>query len=79
MGIKHYYDKTPKKWRKIGDTILVGSGSLSLMVMNLPITDNQKVWANTVINLLGIGGKLLTNFFKEDDSFPVDANAPPAP
>lgn len=66
MGIKHFYHPTPAKWRKIGDTILLGCASLSSMVMGLPITEHQQLWTIFVLNGIGVAGKMLTNFFKED-------------
>lgn len=66
MGIKHYYDKTPVRMRKLGDTVLLGSASLSTMVMGLPLSDQQKLWVVFSVNCLGVIGKMLTNFFKED-------------
>lgn len=66
MGIKHFYQPTPAKWRKIGDTILVGCTSLSGMIMGLPLTDNAKLWVIFTLNGVGVAGKMLTNFFKDD-------------
>lgn len=70
MGIKHFYQATPVRMRKIGDTMLLGSASLSTMVMGLPLTDNQKLWLVFCLNALGVLGKMLTNFFKEDSEVP---------
>lgn len=68
MGIKHFYQPTPAKWRKIGDTILLGCTSLSGMVMGTPLSDTQKLWTITALNAIGVAGKMVTNFFKEDDA-----------
>lgn len=57
-----YYKPTPRKWRKLGDSLLAvgafitGYGALA---------DNDIiVWASLA---LGVGGKFLTNFFSEDE------------
>jgi hypothetical protein len=65
--MSNYYKPTPKKWRKIGDAILLGCSSLSLLVMGSPMTDNGKAWAVFIINSIGVAGKVITNMFKEDE------------
>jgi len=58
---KNYYAPTPKKWRKIGDTLL----ALSLYAQGQQIfTENTKLM--TGIAIVGLVGKFLTNFFTED-------------
>jgi hypothetical protein len=64
----NYYKPTPKKWRKIGDTILLGTASLSVLIMGSPLSDHAKAWIVFFSNALGIVGKVLTNFFKEDSA-----------
>lgn len=60
--LKKYYLPTPKKWRKLGDSILWTTGSLSaaLLPLNLP------PWVYVAITSLGIIGKGITNFFTEE-------------
>lgn len=71
--IKEYYkQQTSIKWRKIGDAILLFSISVSGMIAGLPITDKQAMWAMFVCNLSGIMGKMLTNFFKEEETKSAD-------
>ncbi len=73
MKLKNYYQPTPIFWRKIGDTILLGSASLSTLMMGAPINDHAKTWIVFGINAFGIMGKLITNFFKDDnDEKPKD-------
>lgn len=64
----YYKQPTPKKWRKLGDTFLLISTSSSTMVMGLPLTEHQKLWTVFFVNVLGVVGKTITNFFKEDDA-----------
>lgn len=58
--LKRYYAPTPKKWRKIGDTLL----ALSLYAQGQQaFSGNTKLM--TGIAIVGLVGKFLTNFFTE--------------
>jgi hypothetical protein len=70
--IKNYYKPTPKKWRQLGDAILavavfVTAGGLIEYDRLSQIFDAKelKVIIGTAF-ILGVVGKFLTNFFKED-------------
>jgi hypothetical protein len=65
--MENYFKPTPKKWRKIGDTILLGSTSLSAIMMGSPFAENHKSWIIFGLNIFGVVGKLLTNLTTEDD------------
>jgi len=67
MKLSNYYEPTPKKLKKLGDTILIGTASLSAMMMGAPFTDTQKAWIIFSLNVVGVVGKMITNLFKEDD------------
>lgn len=58
--MKKYYDKTPVKWRKLGDSLLAVSTTISTYA----IVEEMKWLALTTV-LLGAIGKFLTNFFSE--------------
>lgn len=59
--IKNYYAPTPKKWRKIGDTLL----ALSLYAQTQEaFTVHTKLM--TGVAIAGLIGKFLTNFFTEE-------------
>ena len=65
--MSNYYSPTPKKWRKIGDAILLGTATLSTLMMGAPFDDRTislTVWGLSVI---GVVGKVITNFFKEEE------------
>jgi hypothetical protein len=62
-----YTAPTPVKWRKIGDAILLGSTGLSALMMGAPIPDKVQVWIVFGLNVLGLIGKIITNFFTEED------------
>jgi len=70
--MKRYWTPTPKKWRRIGDSLLAVSTVLA--IGGLWQFDNLKdvftpIELKVMIVLsivLGVVGKFLTNFFKED-------------
>jgi len=68
MKISDYYKPTPTLFRKIGDTILVGCTSLAAMMMGTPIEEHTKTWLIFSLNVFGVMGKMVTNFFKEDET-----------
>lgn len=68
MKLKKYYKETPIRFRKIGDTILIGSTSLAAIMMTAPIKETAKVWVVFILNVLGVVGKIITNFFKENEN-----------
>lgn len=73
-ALKNYWKPTPKKWRMIGDTILatatfVTGGSLIAYDQLKEIFTPQEV--KVIIAsafILGVVGKFLTNFFKEEET-----------
>ena len=72
--VKSYWKPTPKKWRRIGDGLLASASVLA--IGGLWQFDNLKeIFTPTEIKgliissiVLGVLGKFLTNFFKEDTS-----------
>lgn len=70
----HYWTPTPKKWRKFGDGLLAASSVIA--IGGLWQFDNLKeVFTTSEIKgliitsiILGVLGKFLTNFFKEETS-----------
>jgi hypothetical protein len=72
--VKSYWKPTPKKWRKFGDSLLAASTVLS--IGGIWQFDNLKeiftplelkiMIASSII--LGVLGKFLTNFFKEEEN-----------
>lgn len=71
--IKNYYKPTPKKWRKIGDSILYGCGAVGATGLigfdQLQAVFSQKELKVIIgaVLILGFAGKFITNFFKEDE------------
>lgn len=74
--INNYYKPTPKIWRKIGDTALLGCTAMNGPVLASPLTDNEKMWTIFIISIIGVAIKMTTNFFKEpeDPILPSDVN-----
>jgi hypothetical protein len=69
-----YWNPTPKKWRRIGDSFLAVASVLAIgglwqfdNLKDIFTTQEIKIMIVTSI-VLGVVGKFLTNFFKEDDS-----------
>jgi hypothetical protein len=72
--MKNYWKPTPKKWRKLGDSLLAVATVIAIggiwqfdSLKDLFTTNELKIMIISSI-VLGVIGKFLTNFFKEDDS-----------
>ena len=63
FGWKHYFAPTPKRIRVLGDSLAAaGTFGASIAVLNgHPI-------AGTIIMIVGIVGKFISNFFTEETS-----------
>jgi hypothetical protein len=70
--IHRYWAPTPKKWRKIGDALLAAAtiiavGGIWQFDSLKEIFTSGQLRAMIVTSItLGVIGKFLTNFFKED-------------
>jgi hypothetical protein len=58
--IENYKKPTPKKWRKVGDTLL----AMSTLAIPLELTDHKYLAISLFI--FAVVGKFLTNFFADD-------------
>ena len=58
---KKYYTPTPKKWRKLGDTLL----AVSTTITGYAVYEDIK-WVALTALTTGVIGKFLTNFFTEE-------------
>jgi len=71
--MKNYWKPTPKKWRKLGDSLLAVATVLSIggiwQFDNLKDIFTQTELKGLIISSISLGvvGKFLTNFFKEDN------------
>jgi len=68
----NYWKPTPKKWRKIGDSLLAAATILSIGGLwqfdNLKDIFSAEELKYMIISSISLGviGKFLTNFFKEE-------------
>ncbi|HRB54022.1 MAG TPA: hypothetical protein PLD87_10130 [Bacteroidia bacterium] len=72
FSLKNYYHPTPKFFRKLGDAILYGCGSIGATgliafdeLKELFAAHELKIIIGAVL-ILGFLGKFLTNFFKDE-------------
>jgi len=70
--MKNYFAPTPKKWRKVGDSLLAiaslfGAGGLIAFdqLKEIYTAHELKVMIGSAL-LIGIIGKFLTNFFTDE-------------
>jgi len=76
--MKHYWKPTPKKWRRLGDSLLAVATIIAVggiwqydSLKEIFTPEEIKTMITTSI-IFGVVGKFLTNFFKEDDSEPKE-------
>ena len=65
LNLKNYYEPTPKKYRMIGDVLLIISSAFS----GYNFMSNQEEWGLFFL-ILGTIGKILTNFKIEEAEKP---------
>lgn len=70
FSMKSYWAPTPKKIRRIGDTLL---GVFSITSMSSMIYDVKGLALATLI--IGVVGKILTNFFGEEPVYVQEGQA----
>lgn len=63
FGWKHYFEPTPKRVRVFGDSLAAaGTFGASIVIMNgHPVV-------GTVIMIVAVLGKFISNFFKDDEN-----------
>jgi hypothetical protein len=61
IGFKHYFEPTPKRIRVFGDS-LAAAGTFGASVIIL----NGHPLAGTIIMVVAVIGKFISNFFSED-------------
>ena len=66
MKLKNFYTPTPKKWRRLGDSLL----GVSTTITSFSIYNDMKEIAIAAL-LLGVIGKFLSNFFTEEPQEPT--------
>jgi len=68
METGKFYSPTPVKIRKIGDAILFGTSALGTLMMGAPFDEHTKTLVIWALGVVGVLGKVITNFFKEDNA-----------
>lgn len=63
IGFKHYFEPTPKRIRVFGDSLAAaGTFGASIVILNgHPV-------AGTIIMVVAVIGKFISNFFSEDST-----------
>jgi hypothetical protein len=76
--MKHYWKPTPKKWRRLGDSLLAVATVIAIggiwqydSLKEIFTPQEIKTMITTSI-IFGVVLKFLTNFFKDDDSGPKE-------
>jgi hypothetical protein len=70
--IKNYYKPVPKKWRKVGDSLLAcaaligGGGLIAFDQLKQIFSDHELKLIIGFTIIIGIAGKFLTNFFTDE-------------
>lgn len=59
---RNYWKPTPKKWRKIGDSLL------AISTIGVPAVLMNHQWIGISLFVVGVIGKFLTNLFAENNS-----------
>lgn len=65
VSIEGYAKPTPAKWRRIGDGLLLASTLIASLNIGTPV-------AAVTIQVTGVVGKFLTNFFHTEDENKTD-------
>ena len=65
VSIEGYAKPTPAKWRRIGDGLLLASTLIASLNIGTPV-------AAVTIQVTGVVGKFLTNFFHTEDENKAD-------
>jgi hypothetical protein len=61
--MKKYYSPTPAKWRKIGDSLLLASTTITTFAIY-----EKAEWLAYAALFTGVIGKFLSNLFSEEQS-----------
>ena len=71
--MNNYWKPTPKKWRRLGDSLLAVATVIAIggiwqfdSLKDIFTTNELKIMITSSI-VLGVVGKFLTNFFKDEE------------
>lgn len=63
FGFSKYQKPTPKKWRRLGDSLL----AVSAFIVAFTIGKDGMEWLEYTALAVGVAGKFMTNFFAEEE------------
>ena len=66
LKVSNYYRKTPKFWKRLGDSALVGIPLISSALMTAPLPEDIKLWLMFGCNILLAAFKIMTKFIGEE-------------
>lgn len=66
LKVSNYYRKTPKLWKRLGDSALVGIPLISSAFMTAPLPEDIKLWLIFGCNILLAIFKIITKFIGEE-------------
>jgi len=66
ITLENYYKKTPKFWKRIGDTALFGIPLITAAIIPMPIEETTKLWIIGVCDLFLALIKIITKFIGDE-------------
>jgi len=63
---ENWNKSTPKKWRNIGDALLILSSGMCAVISASPFSPEIKLWIITIFGVLAPIGKFITKLFSDD-------------
>jgi hypothetical protein len=67
LAVANYYKKTPKSWKRLGDTALFGIPLISTAIIASPLSENVKLWTLFICNITLALVKIVTKFVGEEE------------
>ncbi len=74
VSYKNIKKKTPIKLEKIGTAILMFTAGMVPIISSLPITNVVIVWINAILSMIGLGAKVFTMMFSEEEVINIEEN-----
>ena len=71
ITLENYYRKTPKFWKRIGDTALFGIPLITAAVASIPMDEGIKLWIIGIGDLILALIKIITKFIGDEATEPV--------
>ena len=68
-SLKNLSKPTPRKYKRIGNILLIIGGGLTTSIMGIPdaaLSTEVKIWVVFAVNQITTAGKLFTSMYAED-------------